>query len=511
MSGSTEPVPGHSATTFPDPSGQRASIPVHAHLVAPIDGAMRGKIERLGRRLLAEEPALPDIQPFGPNVSTGQFDGPALLYEDQSEIPLAAVAEDSVLEYRPLLLAGSGDLVAIGGSRCLDFEWYCAEVLGLGAVEMLQPDSTDREWPGGRRRVAQRCIADERVFDRVCRAAADAGRLTLVPYMGTGGAWALAQAIAARTGAELGVAAPPPRLTRRVNDKLWFARVAESLLGPQALPPTFAAYGPAALAGRVAALAKRYQRIVVKLPDSAGSAGNVTLDAAAVRDQRPNGLRDRLLGLLRALGWRETYPLMVEVWDCPVVANPSVQVWIPHKAAAPPVVEGVFEQTVEGAEGEFVGALPSRLTQSWQMRLAEEATALATLFQELGYFGRCSFDAVLAGNSETSAQLHWIECNGRWGGVSIPMTLANRLTGDWAAHPFATVQRAGLRDLSLAFSEVVARLEDVLYRPGRPHGIVLLTPTEAPGGSAITLMAIAESVEAAQTAAMAAAQRLADT
>ena len=44
-------------------------------------------------------------------------------------------------------------------------------------------------------------------------------------------------------------------------------------------------------------------------------------------------------------------------------------------------------------------------------------------------------DAILIGESLADARLHWIECNGRWGGVSIPMTLANRLTGDWARHP----------------------------------------------------------------------------
>ena len=48
------------------------------------------------------------------------------------------------------------------------------------------------------------------------------------------------------------------------------------------MPLTFPAFGPAALTGRVAALARRYDRIAIKLPDSAGSAGNLSLDSADI-------------------------------------------------------------------------------------------------------------------------------------------------------------------------------------------------------------------------------------
>jgi hypothetical protein len=41
------------------------------------------------------------------------------------------------------------------------------------------------------------------------------------------------------------VAAPPPRLTSRVTDKIWFANQVREVLVPDALPPTFAAFGPA--------------------------------------------------------------------------------------------------------------------------------------------------------------------------------------------------------------------------------------------------------------------------
>ena len=63
---------------------------------------------------------------------------------------------------------------------------------------------------------------------------------------------------------------------------------------------------------------------------------------------------------------------------------------------------------------------------------------LATVFQHLGYVGRCSFDLVLIGDSIETADFQFIECNGRWGGTSLPMTLMNRMFGDWSAQPFAT-------------------------------------------------------------------------
>ena len=40
-----------------------------------------------------------------------------------------------------------------------------------------------------------------------------------------------------------------------------------------------------------------------------------------------------------------------------------------------------------------------------------------------------SLDALLTGQDMSNAELHWIECNGRWGGVSIPMTAARNLPG----------------------------------------------------------------------------------
>lgn len=460
--------------SLPDIAAARRTIPIVEHLAAELDPADATRVERLAARLLAAEPALGATRVFGPRVSAGVDDGPALLFEDHSEIALFSGGGNANLQYRSLLLAGDGDLVVIGGQRSPDFEAYCRNVLALGAPAVASVARTPNAISPS---LAKRCAANAETLGAICRLAREHGQLNLIPYIGTGHAWTLAGLIARRTGARVTVAAPPARLTRRVNDKLWFAARVQEVLGRAALPPSYHAFGLASLTGRLAALARRFERVVIKVPDSAGSAGNLVFDSASLRGEGLRSLRYRLIRQLRGLGWHSRFPLMVGVWDCAVLSSPSVQLWIPQREAGPPIVEGVFEQLVEGAEGSFVGAVPCRVPARLRERLAAEAMRLAVLLQRLGYFGRCSFDAVLAGERYGNAQVHWIECNGRWGGTSLPMTLANRLVGDWASRSLMIVQRTHLDNPARSLRSVLAALDPLLFRPGATEsGVVLLTP-----------------------------------
>src|SRR5947209_3300769 len=165
----------------------------------------------------------------------------------------------------------------------------------------------------------------------------------------------------------------------------------------------------------------------------------------------------------RGRGW--AFPLVAGAWDDPVVDSPSVQLWVPPAGEGLPVVEGVFSQVLKGARGTFVGAAPTWLPPEWQARLAGEAVRLAMLFQALGYVGRCSFDAVLAGHDLASAAVHWVDANGRWGGVSIALTAANRLVGDWQRRPFVIVQRSGLHMEPRALPAVLDDLGPLAFKP----------------------------------------------
>jgi len=206
-----------------------------------------------------------------------------------------------------------------------------------------------------------------------------------------------------------------------------------------------------------------------------------------------------MLRVLHALGWHDTYPLLVAIWEVPVLSSPSVQLWIPALAGGPPVIEGLFEQILEGQEGLFVGSVPAELPERWRLRLAEDAMRLASVLQFLGYFGRCSFDALLVGQTLDSAVLHWIECNARWGGVSIPMTLVNRLTGRGAKAKFVVVQRVGESLLPQPFAHALKALDEILFRPGRhEQGIILLSPVEIETGRGVQMAACAGTVAAAR-------------
>ena len=334
--------------------------------------------------------------------------------------------------------------------------------------------------------------------------------MNLLPYMGTGGVWALAGAIAARSGVEVRVGAPAPRLTRRVNDKLWFAGRVTEVLGRRALPPAYPAFSLWALTRRVLALAKRHVSVAVKLPDSASSRGNFVFESESLLRLPSLCVLDRLRQALHHAGWRGRFPLLVTGWEQPVAGNASVQLWIPDCPAGPPLVEGIFEQHLAGEAGLFAGAAPSDLPLGFQRRLALEASRLASLFQELGYFGRCSFDAILVGEDPASWQLHWIECNGRWGGTSIPMTLANRLVGDWKRRPFVVVDRRtaepGPKRKFAAFLQEVGR--DLFVPGGRDTGAVVLAPGRIEAGTGLALMVLGETAQAARTRAKQIAAKL---
>jgi hypothetical protein len=426
------------------------------------------------------------------------------MIEDHSAIALFERAGDAAYSYRALLLAAEGDLVAIAPPRSTGFEDYCRNLLGLGRVEVVAP--VDTAVP---RALAVRCANDEALLGRVAEVAKQGGGLNIVPYMGTGGVWMLAGRIAARAGMPVRVAAPPPRLMRRVNDKIWFAARVGEVLGAQAAPTSTAVYNLASLAGQTAMLAKRHRCVAVKIPDSASSVGNIILHSRDLRNVALRRLRSDAVSLLRSVGWRGAFPLMVTAWEESILASPSVQVWIPDRTEGPPVVEGIFDQMVVGPARVFSGAAPSDLPTPWRRRLAQESARLACLFQDLGYFGRCSFDSIIVGEDLAVAELHWVECNGRWGGVSIPMTLANRLLGDWTARPPVIVGRADLHGPPRDFAAILADLEGDLFRPGtRDTGAVILSPGRIEAGTGYELMVLGRSKAAARSHAEAVAARL---
>lgn len=481
-----------------------AAITVIEQIPVVLDEGERKRITDIGRRLLAAEPALNATAAFGSLVTSGLGPWPAVVIEDHSAIALFEEGRDWAHSYRSLLLAADGDIVLIGVPRIEAFEDYCRDFLKLGRVRILCPRSVSSPRP-----LARRAAEDEALIAQLAKRARDEGGLNLITYMGAGHVWKLAGRIAAASHRPVRVAAPPPHLTRRVNDKSWFTDRLVDVLGSCAAPPGTAVYNFSGLASQISRFARRYPSVAVKLPDSASSTGNLVFHSGTLRQSPLRLVDETLRRRLADLGWGGGFPLIVTAWEQPVLASPSAQLWVPGPEDGAPVVEAIFDQTIVGETAAFGGATPSTLPPAWQNRAAIEAVKLGTLFQALGYFGRCSFDAILIGDSGKPAELHWVECNGRWGGVSVPMTLTNRLAGDWTRLPPVIIGVDGLSGRARPLQEIISGLRDDLYRRGtRPNGLVILSPGRLVAGVGYEAMILESSVAVGRAQARNAAKRL---
>jgi len=457
------------------------------------------ELRRIAGSIKEDEPALTVLSPHAPGMHGDILDAPSLVIEDHGSIRLFEHAGNLAYSYRALLLAGDDDLVAIGTARHEEFEAYCRDYLGLGSPRILVVEAAARDDS-----LATRCLKDREFIATAADHAEAHGGLNILPYMGTWPVWELAGTIARRCRAPVRVIAPPPQLTRRVNDKIWFAQLLQTVFGPLATPPAREADNFSGLCRLARDLAATHASIAIRLPNSASSAGNLVLDAAALRSISLPALHDQLDRRLRALGWDGSFPLQVVAWEQALRSSPSAQVWIPLPDRGEPLVEAIYEQHCSGLAREFDGARPFRSSQGWDLQIARQAFEIGRVLQHLGYFGRCSFDAIIAGPEEADARLHWVECNGRWGGVSLPLTLNRRLDrGRSVSMPFVVCEEAHQRLPARRLQSVIRTLEPYLYRRGlRDEGAVLLSPGRLLEGTGFELMSRAGNIgDAMQNAA----------
>lgn len=434
-------------------------------------------------RLLADEPALASMG-FGPFVAQGIGVGPAVLIGDASEIGLMRSARNSYLDHRMAHLAKSGDIILLH-ARDIQFETYLRTHRGMGAVTVLAADAASNS------SIAEHALNTPRLLQKLITIAQFNKGLTLTAYLTTGTIWHLAQVIGEAAGCVVHVNGPSPRVSKRANDKLWFAGITRTIIGNEAVPPTMAAYGPKAAVAKVMQLGKQGERVIVKVPDSAGSAGNIRLDQDTITRHSADHIQAMLLDRLHGTGWHDDYPILVGVWDANVTFSPSVQLFIPLIEEGPPVVQAVFEQQVFGASAAFVGAAKSTLPDELQQTLGHQAIEIAQVLQRLGYFGRCSFDAVICGDNP--GKIHWIECNGRWGGVSIPLAVLSTICAGQLPDGIVIIQEQ-LPGEPISTQDAIARLGDLLYRGSAvSKGVVLMSPPINVLGPTANLVAFAPS------------------
>jgi hypothetical protein len=468
----------------------------------PIPRDRRKTVEGLAARYRRDEKAFDTCRSFHPLVHQGLGVGSALVLADQGEIALFSNRVPSLLEYRMTALTDKGDMLLVH-RRERSYEHYLSKYLGLRDIEFIESQgSSDRP-------IIVQCLENATLLSRICEQARKAGGLTLHSYLTSGNVWRFAQAVAQATNVPISVCGPSSRISRRANDKLWFSDCVRQLFGPEAIPPSYAAYGPAAAIGQLRRLARRSARVVVKVPSSAGSLGNIAFERDYIEKMDNAQLRRQLLDLLYARGWRDAYPFLVGVWNCAVKSSPSVQMWIPNAEEGDPVAEGIFEQNVTGPHGTFVGASRSRLPTHLRKLLLEEALTVGLLFQKLGYFGRCSLDAIVPTDNGSTRAIQWIECNGRWGGVSLPMTLVHRLVPPEQADGLVVVQHKGPDVPVRRLAQILARLDNILVRADSPHcGIILTSPPDPGPAQQISFAAVAPEQSTASQLAIDAISRI---
>lgn len=168
---------------------------------------------------------------------------------------------------------------------------------------------------------------------------------------------------------------------------------------------------------------------MIKHPSSAGGLGNLKVSSEALLALASNERRQWLREQILQIRWRPGQVMLAGVWLENVKLSPSVQIWIPSKESGAPIIEGIFSQTVKGKHAAFTGASRVQLDDEVTELMVSEATRIASVYQTLGYYGRLSLDSVLVDAPDGSRTLKWIEANARWGGVSIPMTICNRIVG----------------------------------------------------------------------------------
>lgn len=391
---------------------------------------------------------------MGDDYGAHRWDGlqnyPTLYLDDVSEIPfLVNISGVEEYQHRARVRAGDDDLFAAVTPPVSGYEDYCRNRLGLGTPDLVQAE------PSGNLLAVATACQEGRAFARIVERAREGSGLCIHPYMSIEPVWELARRVAASASVPVQVIGPPPPVTWIANDKLRFGALVVDVLGKGWIVRTESSRDPAELARHLQAIGRSYDRVGLKRTRCASAMGNRVFLS---RDLDTIGKCERAVhDFLSSTEWRGDEDVLAVAWE-ETDRSPSTQTWIPPAGQGKPRVEGVYEQILEGPERVFVGSRPSRLGARLNQRLVEASRRVAAALQELGYVGRCSFDFLVVGED----RIRLTECNGRWGGTSIPMSLVNRLKGTprppYRAQDFV---RAGL--VGATFEEVLALADEGRY------------------------------------------------
>lgn len=413
----------------------------------------------------------------------GESGYPTLYLDDVSEIPfLVNIAGVEEYQHRARVRAGDGDLFAAVTEPAAGYETYCRDHLGLGS-----PESVLAEVVSTPLAVAEACGRGA-AFDQIVARARDAGGLLIHPYMGIEPVWELAARVAVDAHATVKVMGPPPPVTWVANDKKSFSELVEQTVGVEWLVRTETAREPAAIAQSLRDIAGTCARVGLKRTRCASAMGNEVFDSTDLLTQNVESIVD---GFLKRTEWDGVEEVLAVAWEDAAI-SPSTQTWIPPLGRGEPSVDGVYEQILEGPEQVFVGSRP------WSGPVADRLSAtsrrVARELQKLGYVGRCSFDFIVLDDERA----RFTECNGRWGGTSIPMSLVDRLVAG-NRPPYRAQDFISRHLVGMSFEDVQSRLGSELYDPATGIGrFVLYNVGPLSAAGKLDVIALAETREQAE-------------
>lgn len=349
-----------------------------------------------------------------------------ILMDDFSEIPFL----DDILgvehyQLRSFLRAGQGDACIATCPPVEGYQAYNEHFLGLGRPEFIAVP------PGRHLPIAISAAAhDGESFERLVAFCRQAGSVNLDPYMSLPAAWSLAAKLEAVSGVRVRTLGPPPPITAFANNKEHLSAFADALAGPllgrSAAVPTEVSSTIPDIAHDLSALAARHDLVAIKMPRCASAMGNSLFEAADLATLRGGDIAAKealVAAVLKEKAWDGVEPVLSVAWLA-TDSSPSTQCWIPAAGEGPPRLDGVYEQLLVGDAKVFLGSVPARLPAQHVAWMRQVSMLVAAGYQRLGYAGRCSFDFIIHEDVP-----YLVECNGRWGGTSIPMLLVERVLG----------------------------------------------------------------------------------
>lgn len=463
-------------------------LPIVKHQCVELSGLDVEFAEKVAAKVIAMHPELRIESLFAHLVPKSITDAPTLHVDDLTGIQIAS--ESSVfLQERARLRAMDGDLLATTLPPIDGYESYCGNVLGLGSVEWLTPDCQGKPL-----HLAEACYTDRGIRREVVRHVRQLGLRYIHPHIGSTAPWELALLMQQTSHLPIEVVAPPPALTRFVNDKGAFTKLVHAMFGDAATPPTEVVWNVANAANSLPSLPTTSRFAAIKLPSAAGGSGNLLIALDEIRGRNLAEIDALLHERLPCLRYETGNELLVTLWADELIASPSAQLWIPPVAEGGPILEGLFMQLIEQGRGRFWGFMPASLPRNLKEQMTGQCLLLAKVFQILGYVGRCSIDMLLVGRSIEDSKMKFIECNGRWGGTSLPMTLMNRLFADWRLQPFSS-HTIKIEDADqVPFTDLAKRMGHRLFHRSTYVGdCILFNPQRTKVCGEVSLIALRNS------------------